>query len=327
MNRGIVLTVLFLLALLGGIGGYLGLHAAIRFPGPLDNPKIVNILANSGTRGIAQQLVDEGAVDHKYLFLAGALIMKPNGPLMAGEYQISPRASVSDIVALLQSGKTYQRALTLAEGLTSKEIVDLVNAADALDGDMITTLPAEGSLLPETYHYSRGDTRQSLINRMQKNMTDTLAKLWAGRNPDIPVSTPQEAVTLASVVEKETGVQSERPRVAGVFSNRLRLGMPLQSDPTVIYAVTMGKFKLDRPIYRKDLEIQSPYNSYKNTGLPPGPIANPGKASLEAVLHPETHKELYFVADGTGGHAFAATLEDHLRNVDKWRAIERAQKQ
>jgi UPF0755 protein len=214
------------------------------------------------------------------------------------------------------------RRFTVAEGLMSVEIIALLNAADGMEGT-VTDIPPEGSLLPETYSYGRGDTRAKMVTRMQDAMKKALEELWAQRSEDIPVNSPEDAVILASIVEKETGVAAERARVAGVFANRMRIGMPLQSDPTVIYALTLGKEKLDRPLYRKDLNIDSPYNSYVKTGLTPTPIANPGRESISAVLHPEKHDFLYFVADGTGGHAFGKSLEDHLRNVDSWRTIQK----
>lgn len=326
-GRGIVLSVVFLLALLGGIVAYVAATAVLKIPGPLDEPKLVYIAPNSGSRAIAQQLDAEGVIDHPYLFLAGAAISKTNGGrLMAGEYQFPRKASINDIIALLQSGKTYQHQLTVPEGLTVAEIIGLLNAETALKGDAINVFPPEGSLLPETYNYSYGDTRQSVLTRMQSAMSAELDKLWAAKGATAPVSTKEQLVTLASIVEKETGLPAERPRVAGVFANRLKIGMPLQSDPTVIYAVTQGKSKLERPIYRKDLELQSPYNTYLNPGLPPGPIANPGRASLEAVMNPEQNNFLFFVADGTGGHVFASNLDEHNRNVTAWRAIERKAK-
>jgi UPF0755 protein len=224
-------------------------------------------------------------------------------------------------------GVTVKHRLTIPEGLTSAEIVALVAAAPDLEGSVPAALPADGSLLPETYFFSKGDTREQLLERMRKGMSDALAELWPARDGAVALKTVAEAVTLASIVEKETGLAAERPRVASVFFNRLAQGMPLQSDPTVIYALTGGKGPLGRALLRADLQVASPYNTYANPGLPPGPIANPGRASLEAVLHPDSTKDLYFVADGSGGHAFAATLDEHNRNVAAWRKQQAQQPQ
>lgn len=308
-----------------GVGAYGFFLHSFKSPGPLTVEKTVYIESGSSTRKIAEMLQAEGVIDHPLAFLIGAKLQQSQGHIKAGEYMLTPPLSVQDIIILLQGGKTHQRQLTIPEGLMAVEIVDLVNAAEGLEG-MIEAIPAEGSLLPETYNYSRGDTRQSLIDRMQKSMQVTLARLWPGRAENLPVRTPEEAVVLASIVEKETGITAERARVAGVFTNRLNAGMALQSDPTTIYALTRGEKKLERSLTRKDLETASPYNTYQVTGLPPGPIANPGDASLQAVLHPDTHGYFYFVADGTGGHAFAETIEGHLKNVAKWREIQKKAK-
>lgn len=291
--------------------------------GVLANDKIIFIEQGSSTKGIAAQLMQEQAIDPlgRYVFLAAIKLTKAK--LKAGEYEIKAASSIKDLIALLDSGKTYQHKITIPEGLMSVEIVAALSAAAALDTATVDTIPAEGALLPETYRYSRGDTKAAILDRMEKSMQETLATLWAQRSEGLPLQSPEEAVILASIVEKETGVASERARVAGVFINRINIGMPLQSDPTVIYALTMGKQKLDRPLYRGDLDTNSPYNTYVTRGLPPTPIANPGRASIEAVLHPEKNEYLYFVADGTGGHAFATTLEEHLRNVAHWRSVQK----
>jgi UPF0755 protein len=290
-------------------------------PGPLQQEKLVYIPPGSGGKAVAAQLAREGVTSDALAFRVLAKLQRGNGDLKAGEYKFTPGMTMGDAVALLQSGKTYQHKITIPEGLTSAEITALVNAAEAMTGT--AEAPPEGALLPETYSYSYNDSRISLLDRMQKAMQDTVTSLWAARAESPLLNSPQEAVTLASVVEKETGLARERPRVAGVFMNRLKAGMPLQSDPTVIYAITLGKKKLDRPLSRADLTMDSPWNTYVKPGLPPGPIANPGRASLEAVLHPEANDYLFFVADGSGGHAFAATLKEHERNVTKWRKIEK----
>lgn len=321
------LLIVVTIALIGAsAAAYFGVRTLTTIDGPLKADTLVYIAPGTGVKAMANQLSTAGAVDAAWVFRAAALLGRGKGPLQAGEYMIPDSASAADIVALLQSGKTYVHSLTIPEGLMSVEIVALLNAADTLEGE-ISDIPADGTLLPETYHYSRGDKRTALISRMQKAMQDTLQKLWAARSDTTPVRSMDEAVILASVVEKETGVASERARVAGVFANRMRLGMPLQSDPTVIYAVTEGKYKLDRPLSRKDLAMPSPYNTYQNAGLPPTAIANPGAQSIAAVLNPEANDYLYFVADGTGGHAFSKTLGEHNANVGKWRAIERTKKQ
>ncbi len=290
--------------------------------GPLPEEKIIFVENGTSTRGIANLLVTEGVIEPpgQYIFLTAARIRHSN--LRAGEYAFPARTSIKQALTLLESGKTFQRQITVPEGLMSFEIVALVNAGETLTGE-ITEIPAEGSLLPETYSYVRGEDKNKIIGRMKTAMTEAIAELWEKRNPDTLLKSPEEAVILASVVEKETGVPEERPRVAGVFMNRLKTGMPLQTDPTVIYALTQGKKKLERPLLRKDLAFQSPYNTYVVAGLPPTPIANPGRKSLEAVFAPEAHDFIYFVADGTGGHAFAVTHDEHLRNVAKWREIQK----
>jgi UPF0755 protein len=297
------------------------LDTAWSAPGPLMQEKLVYIPPGGGAKTISAQLTASGILTDAPRFRILTRINSMNGGLKAGEYLFTPQISIGGIIKLLQSGKTYQHKITIAEGLTSAEIATLINAAAAMTGT--AEAPAEGSLLPETYSYSYGDARATLITRMQKSMQDTLSMMWASRAADFPLKTPQEAVTLASIVEKETGLPLERPRIAGVFFNRLKTGMLLQSDPTVIYAVTLGQRKLDRPLTRKDLGTPSPYNTYMTAGLPPAPIANPGEAALEAVMHPESHDYLYFVADGSGGHVFSRSLSEHTHNVGKWREIEK----
>lgn len=318
----------FLLAGLLAVSAYGLFIDSYKGAGPLVEGRSVYIAPGTPTAKIGAQLHGDGVIRHSLTFRIGARLRQweHRMPLKAGEYMIPPGASTEDVIAILQSGKTYQRQVTIPEGLMSIEIVDILNKAEGLTGSL-DVVPAEGSLLPETYNYTYGETRQSIVDRMQKSMRDTLAALWEKRAEGLPVTTPEQAVTLASVVEKETGLPAERPRVAGVFVNRLRKGMPLQSDPTVIYAVTDGKLRLERPLSRKDLAKVSPYNTYVSAGLPPGPIANPGRASLSAVLAPESNDYYYFVADGTGGHAFTKTLAEHGKHVQKLREIERKAKQ
>ncbi|MFN7113873.1 MAG: endolytic transglycosylase MltG [Alphaproteobacteria bacterium] len=277
---------------------------------------------------IARDLETQGFVKSALVFEIGARYIQlrypDRGGLKAGEYQMPVTAAPRDILRILQMGKTFQRRITIPEGLMAVEIIALINAADAMTGE-ITDIPPEGSLLPETYHYTRGTKRSDMVSRMQRSMTAALAELWEKRAEGLPLATPQEAIIFASIVEKETAIAAERPRVAGVFVNRLRLGMKLQTDPTVIYAITEGKTRLGRPLLRRDLEeVDSPYNTYKYAGLPPGPIANPGYQSIAAALNPETHDYIFFVADGTGGHAFGKTLQEHNRNVQRWRQIQRS---
>ncbi len=279
---------------------------------------------------IARQLRDAHVIKHDWLFYA--LLRWPfytdgHPTIKAGEYAIQAKASLYQIFDLLRSGKIVVHRLTLPEGLTVKQMINLLMADSILTGD-VTPVPAEGSLLPETYQFERGDTRQSVIAQMQTAMQKTRSELWEKRAVDLPIQTIEQAVTLASIVEKETGKPIERPRIAGVFINRLRQTMPLQADPTIVYAVTDGLGTMQgKRLWGKYLDTPSPYNTYLHTGLPPGPIANPGKAALEAVLNPEQHNYLYFVADGTGGHVFAATLDDHNRNVQKWYKVRQTDEQ
>jgi UPF0755 protein len=255
------------------------------------------------------------------IFRAGVMYNGKQAALKAGEYAIPSGATPRQIMDILIEGKSIVYKLTLAEGLTSAMILDLVRRHPSLSGE-VTIAPSEGSLLPETYIFNRGMPRDDLILRMQDDHKRTLNELWAQRAPNLPFATQQEAVILASIVEKETGIAEERPRVAAVFVNRLRKGMKLQSDPTIIYGLTKG-VPLGRGIRKSELDKATPYNTYVIVGLPPTPIANPGKASLAAVLNPAQTEDLFFVADGTGGHVFAPTVAEHEKNVQKWRDIEK----
>jgi len=293
-------------------------------PGPLAEPATVVIPRGSSLEVIAATLAEAGVVESPWLFLFDVKLSGAGRELKAGEYAFAPGISTDGVVTLMRQGKTVVRRLTVPEGLTAAQIVALVEKEPALAGE-VRERPKDGTLLPETYHFSYGDGREALLERMRAAMEQTLAEAWKSRDPDLPLRTPEEAVTLASIVEKETGVAAERARVAGVYVNRLQTGMRLQSDPTVIYALTQGSGELGRALTRNDLKAESPYNTYVVAGLPPGPIANPGKASIQAALKPERHEYLYFVADGTGGHAFAKTLPDHNRNVARWRDVQRRQ--
>ncbi|MBX7146894.1 MAG: endolytic transglycosylase MltG [Alphaproteobacteria bacterium] len=271
---------------------------------------------------IAQKLYQEKIIPSVFLFPFMVHVVAQQKPLKAGEYffeqSITPRLAID----MMARGQVVVRKLTVPEGLTIREIIDLVNKAEGLKGDILQPLPKEGDLLPETYFYSWGDQKQDLIKRMSQAMKNFLTEVWPRRNVNSFITTPYEAIILASIVEKETGLPNERPRVASVFLNRLKIKMRLQSDPTVIYALTDGQEELNRSLVHNDLQIDNPYNTYMYEGLPPGPIANPGKASIEAVLKPENTDELYFVADGKGGHVFAKTLTEHNRNVTEWRKIQ-----
>ncbi len=325
------LSIAFTLAILAAGGTVFWAMNAFKAPGPLLQERLFVVESGQGVSRIAANLYSETIIDHPLLFRLAARAQGADKKIRAGEYLLPAQASMKGILRKFVSGDVFMRKFTIPEGRTTFEIVDLLNAVPDIEGEAVTEIPAEGSLLPETYRYSRADTRARKIEEMKKAMSDVLAALWPGRDQGLPFSTPEEAVTLASIVEKETGVAAERNRIAGVFINRLRKGIPLQSDPTVIYALNGGRHDnngmgpLGRRLLSKDLETDSPYNTYKNAGLPPGPIANPGVASLDAVLHPEQHDFIYFVADGTGGHVFAATLEEHNANVAKWRRIRKDQ--
>ncbi|WP_029006788.1 endolytic transglycosylase MltG [Azospirillum halopraeferens] len=293
-------------------------------PGPLREAVTVVVPRGSGLEAIALTLSDAGVVESPLLFMAGARMTGAVRALKAGEYAFAPGVSIDGVLKQLRQGRTVVRRLTVPEGLTVAQVLTLLGEEPALSGE-IRSRPPEGSLLPETYHFSYGDSREGMIARMTSAMDAALAEAWSRREEGLPFATPAEALTLASIVEKETSVAEERARVAGVFVNRLKGGMRLQSDPTVIYALTDGSGDLGRPLTRADWKYESDYNTYFADGLPPGPIANPGRAAIEAVLKPDRHDFFYFVADGTGGHAFSRTLAEHNRNVTRWRAVQRRQ--
>lgn len=292
--------------------------AAYDKPGPLREDETIVLPRGSSVGRISKILESRGVLAQPNLFRIVVRASGLSGSLRAGEYLFPARTSMRAVTELLTDGETVVHRLTSAEGLTTTEIMRIVEQHEALTGTVLVDV-AEGTLLPETYHYAFGDTRQGMVDRMQSAMTDLIEELWPSRTADLPINTPAEAVILASIVEKETSVANERARVAGVFVNRLRRGMRLQSDPTVVYALTAGSGSLGRRLTRNDLAIESPFNTYRVGGLPPGPIANPGRASLAAVLNPAKTDDLYFVADGKGGHAFAKTLAEHQRNVRRWR--------
>lgn len=299
-------------------------------PGPLAETKIVLIERGKGVAAIAQKLEDEGVIKSALVFKIKTKLDADKRPLKAGEYEFTKNISLTQAQEMLRAGKVYDRKITFPEGITVHQVIETLMAKQDLTG-AVTDVPPEGSLLPDTYHYIGQDDRNTIIASMKAAMDKTLAVLWPTRAADLPLRDEKEALILASIVEKETGVGEERARIAGVFINRLRRGMPLQTDPTVIYAMTLGKVEneglgpIGRRLLTKDLSIDSPYNTYLNVGLPPTPIANPGAAAIAATLQPEVHDYLYFVADGTGGHVFARTLDEHNANVARWRKIRRAQ--
>jgi UPF0755 protein len=321
-----VLTVALVTMLMIG-GASFVVYNQFESPGPLDAPRTVIIPKGEGRIAIAERLEKEGIIANRWTFVGGHLLKtflgsKRNNDLKAGEYQIKEHASMREVIDTLSEGKSILYKTTLPEGLTSEQIVERLKAEPSLSGE-ITSVPSEGSLLPDTYYFSKGTSRQEILDRMHSEMEKALGTMWESRDPDLPVQSPEELVTFASIVEKETGRSDERDRVAAVFYNRLKKGMRLQSDPTIIYGIAGGQGGLGRGITKADIETKSPYNTYQISGLPPGPICNPGKSALLAALHPAKTSDLYFVADGSGGHAFSETLKEHNAAVQKWREHEK----
>lgn len=312
---------LLLLILLMGSSATVFLYDyAINQPLKISEDTLFLVNKGDSLNKIAQSLQDKELVNDKYIFILFSKINRIYPQIKAGEYLFNGEFSVKQTAEKLSSGKVYLRKVTFPEGLTSTEIAKILHKENFLSKDEFAA-PDEGSILPETYAYMRGDSPEKIIKQAQKAMQNVLEQAWQERDQNLPLQSKEELLILASIVEKETGIGMERAQVASVFVNRLRLGMLLQTDPTVIYALTNGKEDLNRPLTRKDLSIDSPYNTYKYAGLPPTPICNPGKDAIYAAAHPSETPYLYFVASGNGGHNFATTLSEHNENVRKWREL------
>src|SRR5882724_3135361 len=320
---GNAIITIVLVLMIGAGGVYVYGKQKLEAPGPLQDDKVVNIPARAGMTDIADILQREGVIDNnRWAFIGSVFALKARSELKPGEYAFQKNASLRDVIGTIVEGKVVQHSVTIPEGLTSEQIVTRLSENDIFAG-AVREMPREGTLLPETYKFPRGTTRDQVIQRMQQAQKRVIAEIWERRNPDIPIKTPDQLVTLASIVEKETGKADERSRVAAVFVNRLRQRIKLQSDPTIIYGLVGGKGTLGRPIKRSEIQQPSPYNTYVVDGLPPGPIANPGRASLEATANPARTRDLFFVADGTGGHSFSESYDQHQKNVVKLRSLEK----
>jgi UPF0755 protein len=320
-----VLTVLLVLMLsVAGVAALL--YHQFEKPGPLSVSRVIAIPKGEGRIEIATRLERDGIISNRWTFMASYLVRNTFGAkpvdLKAGDYEIKKHASMAQVLDTLMQGRAILSKLTIPEGLTSQQIVERIREEPDLSGE-VKDIPPEGSLLPDTYRFSKGMDRAELVERMQSEMQRFLDAAWKKRQPDLPIKNPQDAVIFASIVEKETGRADERERVAGVFMNRMRKGMRLQSDPTVIYGIAGGKGSLGRPLTRADLSEKTAHNTYQIDGLPATPICNPGRPAIEATLNPASTKDLYFVADGTGGHVFSATLKEHNAAVSDWRKVER----
>lgn len=316
--RRFLLAALVLVVLVGAGAGILYRWAAAELvaPGPLADKRA--FVVPTGTPAyLSEVFTSAGLIDRPLAFRAAVWWTAREGSLHAGEFALPAHASLRQLLTILRTAHPIQHRLTIPEGLTAAQIASLLDRADALSGD--TTIPPEGAVLPQTYAFERGTPRAALLDRMTASMTKTLAETWAARDPALKLASPEELVTLASLVERETARPEERPHVAAVYLNRLRIGMRLQADPTIVYAASGGLGTLDHPITRVELDRPGPYNTYRNLGLPSGPIASPGLAALVAAAHPMASDDLFFVADGTGGHAFARTLDEHNKNVARWR--------
>lgn len=315
-----VFTALFV-GMLGFAGAFYYAKMQFDSPGPLAHDTVVTIPSGEGVNAIASRLEREGIIQDRRIFMAAVLYFGAQAKLKAGDYAVESGATMRSVLDTLIEGDAILYKVTIPEGWTSLQTVEQLRATEELTGE-IDEIPPEGSLMPDTYRFARNTQRSDIIARMRAAQDEFLEKVWPTRDPDLPIQSKEEALILASIVEKETGLADERSKVAGVFINRLRKGMRLQSDPTIIYGLVGGRASLGRPIYRSEILKETPYNTYVIRGLPPTPIANPGRAAIEAVLRPAQTDALYFVADGTGGHAFAKTLDGHNRNVAQWRKIE-----
>ena len=320
MRRALIAVVALAVLAGGALGGVALALRTYDAPGPLMEGRAI-VVPRGGLDELAEALEREGVVAGTLPLRAAALLTRGEGALRAGELEFPAHASLREVLAVLRTARPVQHRLTIPEGLTAAQVAVLLDAAPALDG--AAPVPEEGRILPETYAYERGTTRAALLARARTAMDRALARAWADRDPAVPFVDPAEALILASIVERESGVPEERARIAAVYLNRLRLGMKLQSDPTVVYGASGGLGVLDHGLTRAELARDDPYNTYRIAGLPPGPICMPGLAAVQATLQPATTDALYFVADGTGGHAFARTLEEHNRNVARWRELER----
>ncbi len=323
LNFLVSLVILVVLAI--GVAVYFGRQEFFG-PGPSVAGDTFLVKPKTGVADIADQLERRGLISDARIFRLGVRAYGNDAALKAGEYEIKPHASMRDIMELLKSGKSVLYSLTIPEGLTVQQAWQRIAEHEALTGDMPAAMPPEGSLATDTLRFTRGATRQQMVDKLLADQKKLVEEVWERRSPDLPLANIDEFVTLASIVEKETGRGDERSRVAGVFLNRLAKGMRLQSDPTILYGLFGGKGRpADRPIYQSDIDKPTPYNTYAINGLPPTPIANPGRAALEAVANPSKTTDLYFVADGTGGHVFASTLEEHNENVARYRAFQKKQ--
>jgi UPF0755 protein len=319
----VLISCILLVLIAGGFAVYFG-KQAFNEKGPSKTAATFVVKPKTGVNEIANALEDQGLVSDGRLFAIGVRAYGNAKLLKAGEYAIKPDASMHEIMDLLKSGKSILYSLTIPEGLTVEQAFERIAADDVLTGDMPADLPPEGSLAADTQRFTRGTSRKEVVAKMMAEQKAIVQSIWNKRSPDLPLKSSEEMVILASIVEKETGKPGERPHVAAVFLNRLKKGMRLQSDPTIIYGLFGGKGRpADRPIYQSDKEKSTPYNTYVINGLPPTPIDNPGRAALEAVAHPASSDDLYFVADGTGGHVFSATLAEHNKNVAHWRQLQK----
>jgi UPF0755 protein len=292
-------------------------------PGPLAYPTVFVVPHGQGVSAIARRLEQEGIINDRWTFFIASRYFKVHDKIKAGEYNIKVNASLRDVLDTLVEGKSILNSVAIPEGLTSYQIIEKLRADPGLAGDIVE-IPPEGSLLPDTYRFAKGTSREELIRRMQGEQKKFLENLWPTRSRELQAWKPEDIINIAAIVEKEASKADERPRVAAVYWNRLKKGMPLQADPTIIYGASNGKGTLGRGISKSELQDEdNPYNTYRNKGLPPTPIANPGRAAIEAALNPAKTSDLFFVADGTGGHAFAENYADHQRNVAKWRQIEK----